>query len=327
MNHFFNNSTKKKLTTLASNIENGKTTERYFAGLLTTALNARVSFTSRTEDDSKVDLVTIFSHPWIKNEVRILATQVKSGNTYASYENGTLIIKPQNFTDLLSKNDWTLVCWTKVENDEGYWFLVKPNSKFIKPEYNSNHILNPLTKFHLIRIIYSKINSNGGLGLIFKRNNIYQKYNREEFISLRLKAKNKYSKIKKLNIVNPLFGEIEFTRLGWRHITRESRWYYYTTASFEAIQILDKILLLSPTKHYTLKHETNSDNSLFYTENEYLLNYDKIKVFDSDTGETKKVEVFIKLLEISGYQKDWKNTPKANINYSRRVIFKSIYYK
>ncbi|AQX50415.1 hypothetical protein [Elizabethkingia anophelis] len=327
MNNFFNQIKPVEKSTLEQNKINGKESERHIAGLLTTAINARVSFTSRTEDDAKIDLITCFSHPWLNNEVQVLSTQVKSGNSFCSIDNDKLILIKKKFSNLLNRNNWALVCWTTTDNKNSFWFLIKPNSKFIKLEYNSNHIINPLTKFHLIRIIYSIDSRNGGKGLVFKRKNSRQDYERNEFLNLRKCAKQKYSRLKKINIINPLFGKIEFTRLGWRHITRESRWYYFKTASFEVLSILDKLLSVSPSKHYTLKHLKNESDELIYIENEYLLNYSNTKVFDAEQKKNLNVEVFIKILEISCYKKAWKETPLNNNFTFRRVIFKSIYYK
>jgi hypothetical protein len=327
LKNFFNNISPIKLTTLEKNKENGKAVERYMASLLSIALNARVSFTSRTEDDAKIDLVTLFSHPWLDNVVETIPTQVKSGSSFCSIKNDKLVLIKNKFTGLLNRNSWTLVCWTKVENEQGYWFLIKPHAKFIKLEYNSNHIINPLTKFQLIRIMFSLGTKNGGKGLIFNRKNNRQDYQRHEYIQLRQAAKSKYYSLKNFEIINPVFGKIEFTRIGWRHITRQSRWSYFKTASFEVMKIVDNLLAVSPSEHYTLRHLTKEENGIIYIENEFLLNYSNCKVFDKEYNNNQDVEVFVKILEISGYRKDWKNSADNNNKVFRRIIFKSIYYK
>ena len=327
MKHFFNISPPTILTTLEQNKKNGKAIERYIASLLTVALNARVNFTSRTEDDAKIDLVTLFSHPWLDNNVETIATQVKSGASYCTLQNDNLILTKKQFSGLLNSNNWLLVCWSRVEKEQGYWFLIKPHSKFIKLEYNSNHIINPLTKFHLIRVLYSSNSKNGGKGLIFKQKNNRQEYKYKDYIKLRLSAKEKYLSLKNSKIINPVFGKIEFTRIGWRHITRESRWHYFKTASFEVLKVVDNLLQVSPSKHYTLKHITKEEDGEIYIENEFLLNYSSAKVFDSEMEDTFQCEIFIKLLEVSSYRRDWKESAVKNNSYFRRIIFKSIYYK
>lgn len=327
MKHFFNDIKPVIPTTLENNKKNGKDAERYLASLLTGALNARISFGSRTEDDAKIDLITLFSHPWLEYDVQPIGTQAKSGASYCTVSNGKLVLQKGKFSPLLHKSNWILVCWTLVEEGTGYWFLVKPNSKFIKLEYNSNHIINPLTKYHLVRVMYSVSDKNGGRGLTFRRKNRLQDYEDHEYVMLRSIAKQKYAHFKQTDILNPVFGRIEFTRIGWRHITRESRWRYFKTASLEAIRILDKLLKVSPTKHYTLRHDSRDQGEFIYVENEFLLSYSEVKVFDSTTKTNEQVEVYIKLLEISAYRKDWKDSANKNNISFRRVIFKSIYYK
>lgn len=327
MRHFFNQKKPLKLSTLDQNKLNGKAVERHIASLLLSAMNARVVFTSRTEDDAKIDLITAFSHPWIDNDVQIISTQVKSGASFCSIDNNTLILKNSKFKDLLKRNSWMLVCWTTTEGKAAYWFLIKPNSKFIKLEYNSNHIINPLAKFHLIRIIYSVTKRDGGKGLIFSRQNHNQEYSRIEYQKLRTFAKQRYKDFKTAKIINPVFGVIEFTRLAWRHITRQTRLDNFKTASFEVIPILDKLMMTAPSKHYTLKHFTDIIDGDVYVENEYLLNYSEVKIYDITTGNTLRAEVFIKLIEVGSYHSDWMSNAEKNNFVSRRVIFKSIYYK
>ncbi|RXR23040.1 DUF4365 domain-containing protein [Flavobacterium stagni] len=328
MKHFFTSKQESKLSQLKINIINGKLAERYFASILTTALDARVSFTSRTEDDAKLDLVTIMSHPWKKNTVEILFTQVKSGKTYAQVVENKLIVNKDELTDLLNRNHNSLICWTEVNDDNAYWFFIKAKARFFKTEYNISHKFSPLTKFDLLRLTTSSNDKNGGSGLIFNRKNIRSEYSKDDYVKLRNEAKLNYKKFKKEETINPLFGKIEFTRLGWRHITRESRWYRYEVASLEIIRILDKILSLSPSNHYIINcYENNDDTNFSFREVEYLLSYEKVKAYNKETHKLENVTVFIKLLEIGTYLKEWKQRPKNTSAIYRRVIFKSIYYK
>jgi hypothetical protein len=325
--NFFTNSSSPKIATLQQNIINGKTAEKYFAALLTTALDARVNFVSRTDDDAKLDLVTIMSHPWVKNSVEIFFTQVKSGPTYGEVKDEKLIIHTDKLQDLVGRNHSSLICWTKLDDSEAYWFFIKSNARFFKSEYNFTHKLSPLTKFDLTRMVNSVNNKDGGKGLIFNRRNNKSEYTSDDYKILRNNAKSFYAKYKKQDIINPIFGKIEITRLGWKHITRERRWYYYEVASLEIISILDKILKLSPSKHYIIEHENNQDKEYHFRENEFLLSYDNVKVFDQEQKKLVNVRVFVKLLEIGAYLKAWKEKPENTLIANRRVIFKSVYYK
>lgn len=179
----------------------------------------------------------------------------------------------------------------------------------------------------MTRLVTAVNNRDGGKGLIFNRKNEDYEYEDHEFLELRNTAKKAYALLKKQTINNPLFGVIEVTRLGWRHISRESRWYYYKTASYEAILILDKILGLSPAKHYIIKNIENETFEYCFRENEFLLRYNNIKVFDKAENKLLRVDVYVKLIEICSYVKEWKQKPAYTMQTKRRVIFKSIFYK
>lgn len=326
MHQFLANQESSK-TTIEENKFNGKLSERYFAGILTTALDARVSFTSRTEDDAKLDLVTIMSHPWELNKVEILYTQVKSGESICKVDGTKLKVNKSKFKSLLQRTHNTLVCWTKVDDEEQYWFLIKSNSRFFKTEYDKIHVLSPLTKFDIVRLVTAANNSDGGAGLIFKRKNERYKYSHQEYIELRNRAKSSYSLAKNKEIYNPLFGVVEVTKLGWRHITRESRYCDFKMASYEIIAILKNILKVSPTRHYIIKSIELQRGRECFRELEFLLYYGKVKVFDREQARLMQVDVYVKLLEICSFDRAWKLIPKNTTNVKRRVIFKSIYYK
>lgn len=325
--HFFIDQKEPVLPTINTNKLNGKSTERYFAGLLSIALNARVSFASRTEDDAKVDLVTIMSHPWEENEVEVMITQVKSGPSYCRIDDNKLFVNQSKFQDLLKRNHNSLICWTRVDEDMPHWFLIRNNAKFLRGEYNRSHVFSPLTKFDLMRILSSINSKDGGKGLIFSRANGRYEYKYEDLHTLRNRAKKQYAKLKGIMVIHPLFGPVEFTRLGWRHITRSSRFNPFKVASYEIIQILHKIITLSPTRHYIKNADKSEDTRYHYREIEFILIYDNVKVRDRETDQIVPVNVYIKLVEVCRYEKNWISTPASAMKVARRVIFRSIYYK
>lgn len=306
---------------------NGKSVENYFAGILTPLLNSKVVWASRTEDDAKVDIVTIISHPFIENTIEIVATQIKSGKTYAEVIDDKLIVKVKKFQELLNRSITTMVCWSEANDSNPYWFIIKSNSKYLKEVFNNTHVLCPATKFDIIRILYSSKNKNGGRGLIFSIKNRDFIYSNTDFLNLRKRAKNQYRNISKEILLNPCFGKIEFTRIGWRHITRSSRWNIYMIASFEIIPILDKILRSSPTEHYIFRTEFNKSTETTLREIEYLLRYSDVELFNISTQTKSKVTVYIKLIELCAYRTNWTKNANDYKECKRRVIFKSVYYK
>lgn len=269
-------------------------------------------------------MISIITHPWLNNRVEVVFTQVKSGPAYCSVVDGTLIVNKEKFSDLTKRNHNTLVCWSRVDNDNPYWFLIKANTSYFRTTYNENHRLTPSSRFDIVRILTSTAVKDGGKGLVFSRDNNREEYKTKDFQLLRNKAKSLYSLLQSNLIINPLFGTIEFTRLGWRHITRESRLNTYKISSFEVMSILNHLLSKTPTKHYTFDNDYKFDNVNTYRISEYLLEYDNVICYDK---ERNSVKIYIKLLEFTCFMKNWRNIANSAAEVERRVIFKSIYYK
>ncbi len=313
-----------KLTTLEQNKFNGKSAERYFAANLTISLDARVFWATRTEDDSKVDLVTVISHPWVNNHVDVLFTQIKSGPSFVEPIKGSdeirFLVKKEKFKHLLNRNHNTLICWSNVEFDEPFWFIIKANAKYCRVNYREIHKLTPLSRFDIIRVLTSFNNTNGGKGLTFK-------IKEETFLDKRKNAKALYKNLMSAKVENPLFGAIEFSRLGWRHITRTKRLNKYKVNSFDLLSVINKILVRTPSKHvcYSEQYEEVEENR--YRVCEYILTYNDLQGIKEDSGAIKPVNVYIKLLEFSSYMIDWRAAPNFSSIVNRRVVFKSIYYK
>lgn len=335
LKNVFTNTSKSLLANTKLNDLNGHDAERLSASSLTLALNCRISWASRKEDNAKTDLILTMLHPWIENKAEVILTQVKSGNSYAEVnpsDNYHFKIVKNKFKSFLNQNHHTLICWTERESNEIFWFIIKANSQYYRNTYGLSHKLSPATRFDVIRVLNGFGDRNGGKGLQFaaKESNAEQirfKYSYEYFKKLRRTAKNCYNKLKVNNLSSNIFGKIEVTNYGWRHITRESRWSQYKVSSYEIIPILDKILERSPTKHFIQNYweETNDVNK--YRKTEYLLEYHQIKKNVFSESKLMNVDVYIKLIEIIEYPKNWRENSKLSQSINRRVIFKSIYYK
>jgi len=309
---------------------NGFDGERLGSAQLTLALNSRISWASRKEDNSKIDLIVTFEHPWKNNEIEVILTQIKSGFSYANIVSGKLKIKKSEFAHYKNRNHSSLICWLNQDSNEFYWFIIRANASYFRSEYNSSHKLNPSSRFDIKRILNSFNDKDGGKGLKFKTKSFDRqrdKYNFDEFKLLRKKAKESYNGLKKHDYESPLFGLIEFTRIGWRHITRESRLNEYKVASYEIIPLLKNIIIKAPSKHYIQTTLEELDNFEIYRQNEYLLEYQNIIILNKTTNSEFKTRVYIKLIEAIRYPKNWKENALLSQQVHRRVIFKSIYYK
>jgi len=335
LKNVFTNSTKPTLVNTKLNDINGHDAERLSASSLTLALNCRISWASRKEDNAKTDLILTMLHPWIENKAEVILTQVKSGKTYAEVnpsDNYHFKIVKNKFKPYLNLNHHTLICWIERESNEIFWFIIKANSQYYRNTYGLSHKLSPATRFDVIRVINGFGDTNGGKGLQFatKEYNAEQirfKYSYESFKKLRETAKVCYNKSKSKNLLSNIFGTIEVTNYGWRHMTRESRWSQYKVSSFEIIPILDKILERSPTKHFIQNYWEETTELNKYRKTEYLLEYHKIKKDVFSKTELIEVDVYVKLIETIEYPKNWRENSTLTQAINRRVIFKSIYYK
>jgi len=335
LKNIFRNIIHLSLAQTKLNDLNGHDAERLSASSLTLALNARISWASRKEDNAKTDLIITMLHPWIENKVETILTQIKSGNTYAKIfhsDKYILKIEKSKFKIFTKQNHHSLICWVNASENDIYWFVIKANAQFYRNVYGPSHKLSPATRFDLIRVINGFGDRNGGKGLHFtvrKKDSTssFYKYNDVTFKTIRAIAKKEYNKLKKANFTSNIFGEIQITNYGWRHMTRESRWNDYKVSSYEIIPILSHVLTRSPSKHFIQNYWFESDKEYEYRKIEYLLEYHNIKKRDIDNKKVSKVDVFVKLIEVIKYPKEWQKKAQLSQLIERRVFFKSIYYK
>src|SRR5690606_40501569 len=115
------------------------------------ALNARISWASRREDNSKVDLIATLAHPWRDKKIEVIFVQVKFGPRYAGLQppgtRRTLEISKQEFRSFLNTNHHSLICWVNPNDNEVYWFLIRLNSTFYRTHYGPTHVVTPATKY------------------------------------------------------------------------------------------------------------------------------------------------------------------------------------
>lgn len=331
----FNNTIKTIPKQLELNDKNGHDSERFVASSLTLALDARISWASRKEDNAKADFITTMLHPWIENRAEVILTQIKSGKTFACINPSNkyvLKLDKSKFNIFTNQNHHTLICWVDRDENDIYWFVIKSTAKFYRAVYGSTHKLSPATKFDLVRVINGFGDRDGGKGLQFAVRNgnssvSFLKYDNASFKEIRNNAKKEYNRLKKINCTSNIFGEIQITNYGWRHMTRESRWNDYKVSSYEIIPILSHILTRSPSKHFIQNHWSESDKDSEYRKTEYLLEYHNVLKFNIDKSELSSTNVFVKLIEIIKYPIDWKKNARLSQSIERRVYFKSIYYK
>ncbi|TDW52528.1 hypothetical protein EV144_1011219 [Flavobacterium sp. 270] len=310
-----NNINSEILFTQNLSSQNGNDCEVISAANLVQAFSGEVRWGSRNEDNSKIDLLLSFDHPWNSGQRTFLLTQVKSGKSYGKANTKFIKIYKRGIREVKESLNNICLIWYDHVTKENYWAYIHYNTISKKAELGKNHILTPATKFEIARCInkniaFNKFNSRG-LILNFKNNllnNIseYRKY-----------TKQLYRKNKK--VLNPLFGNIEFTNYGWKHMFRKSRLKNYKKDSLTIIPYLKQLLLLQPDRHWIISFKKHKHKENFIHFYEHILRYENIKNNLNDD----KYEIVIKLIEEIAYPIEWKKENVLSQKISRKVVFKS----
>lgn len=308
----------KKLPTpkigIELNILNGNDAEVLAASKLINATNSEVRWGSRNEDNSKIDLVLSFEHPWLESERIILLVQIKSGDSYASSDGENFKVKKKVFKSIKKTANNICLVWLDQKSHKCYWAYIHPNTSVNVTTYGRNHLVSPAFRFEIARCIARTFSGNykGGKGIIIKN-----ELPDGTISEVRKKLKSIYRSTKVIK--NPLLGEINITSLGWKHLFRSSRKKEYKTESYKLIPYIKSILKQYPSNHWISnfsKYERNGYEFLCY---EYILKYSEIKVKKSIVD----YEVNFKILEEVGYPKNWETTSQLSQKIMRKVTFLS----
>ncbi|WP_429091404.1 hypothetical protein [Aeromonas veronii] len=305
--------------TVEFNAVNGSDAESLAAAELILATRAEISWGSREEDGRKIDLILSCDHPWHQNERMIILSQVKSGSTYGEALIKGFKLKKPAFTSAQRTTHSILMVWVDRDNNKSYWSYIHPNSKSSANIYGSYHEISPATYFDLARCISRQINRPvGGKGVIIRK--------RTSDFRIRRSNVNNFYKDKKTAFCTVL-GEIELTRLGWRHMFRKARASSHKEASLDAIPYIDKILAQNPTEHAITDIKFLEKENYKYRQTEHLLKYSQVELSSVDRGTKIKTTVIIRVLEEIRYPSDWKVTAMLSQKIERRCVLKTIYHK
>lgn len=300
------------------NISNGNDSETYSAAVLLTALGAEVSWGSRNEDGRKIDLIASYNHPW-NNERIIFLVQVKSGDFYGKkLDKGFKLLTSAKKSAQRTSHSICII-WVDRDSKKAYWAYIHPNSTTKGQEYKDNHLISPSMRFDIARcqakFLPQKI---GGSGIIManKPTSLNEK---------RKSALNNYKLLKTSKIKNPNLGEIEFTRVGWRHMFRKSRSSENKEASLVVINYLKNIIEDKPSSIYVTDIDIEDILDFTYRRCEYVLSYEDIKL--SINNSVSKVKVIIRIIEEIRWPNNWDKNPCLSQQIDRKLFFLSCYYK
>jgi hypothetical protein len=197
---------------------------------------------------------------------------------------------------------------------------VHPETIAGKQFYGKNHSVTPAMRYDLARCQARSVPYIAeGAGIILSEKGRTLKEKRQI-------AMDRYKLFKTKNFKCPNLGFVEFTRIGWKHMFRKGRSVKGKMSSLLVIPYLDIIITTYPTSTYISKCEFSSDSEFTYRSSEYVLSYQKVKIF-AGAGQTAFTKVVIRLIEEIRYPNDWAEKGIFSQRLQRKLILLSCYNK
>ena len=303
----------------AQNPFNGSDSESYVLAKIVLACRGEGHWGSREEDNSKIDLFFSAEHPWAKRERLIVLTQVKSGESYGSTLSHGFKLKAKAKSAAIRTTHPVCVVWVDRDRNRIFWAYVHPTTTSSDQEYGAYHEVAPPMIYDLARCAAIKLAGiTGGRGIIIRR--------RDTNVTARRKTvKSIYRSLG--TVISPAVGEIEMTRLGWRHMFRKGRSGINKASSMDLIPYLGNLLEQHPSSHAITHHHGFEINDYLYRVCEHLLKFDQIRIQRSRSGDPKKVVAFVRLVEEIRYPRNWETNVMLSQLVDRRVVLRSAYWK
>lgn len=305
--------------TRSLNILNGSDAESLVAAKLLLALRAEISWGSREEDGRKIDLFLSCDHPWFKKDRLIVLSQVKSGSTYGNtIPSGGFTLKKQAYIKAQRTTHSIFMLWLDRDSDKAFWAYIHPHSNTTTNDYGVHHSLTPATYFDLARCVSRDFNIiSDGKGIIIRHRS-------SNLIGRRKKVLNDYRSFQ--TVFCPTLGNIEITRLGWRHMFRKGRSLKHKKTSLNTIPYIKKILHHKPSEHAITHIKEWTSKGFCYRRAEHLLKYNSVQL-SVRNEEMKTVTVISRIIEEIRYPSNWLSTAMLSQQVERRLVLKTIYYK
>lgn len=303
----------------SKNSINGSDSESYAMARFILACRGEGHWGSREDDNSKIDLIFSFDHPWIRGERAMVLAQVKSGDSYGALTPSGFELKGRAKAAASRSSHDICVVWVDRNERKAFWAYIHPDSASRTQKYGSHHEVSPATRFDIARCMsHARSGFQGAKGLHIRR--------RTSAISARRSSvKIRYRNISKVK--SPVLGEIELTRLGWRHMFRSGRRKENKATSLDIIPYLNRLLSRWPSSHAITESSNFSVNGYTYQVREHLLKFNGLIV--SLKGEKSENDycAHVRIIEEIRYPNDWESAVMLSQQVSRRVVLKSAYYK
>lgn len=306
---------------IVNNIPNGNDAEVFAASNLLQAIGCEISWGSRNEDGRKIDLICSFDHPWITNERAILLVQIKSGYSFGVKHGKGFKLKAVAKSAALRTSHSICVIWVDRNSNDLFWAYIHSNSVKGNQIYGEQHTVTPALIFDLARCQAQHLPiKKGGKGIIINTES-------KDIEFLRKQAIEKYTSFQVNEIISPVLGRIECTRLGWRHMFRKTRSKAAKDSSLKTIPIVKSLLEDNPSSMYVSFLEQSELDDYVYRQVIYVLHYDEVKFQIRNNSDDRFNKVVIKVIEEIRWPKFWRQDSVLSQRIDRVVKIQSCYYK
>jgi hypothetical protein len=304
---------------IENNIPNGNDAEVFAASQLLQSVGGEISWGSRNEDGRKIDLICSFDHPWVDSERVLILIQVKSGDSFGAIHGSGFKLKSAAKSAALRTSHSICILWVNRISDKCFWAYLHPHSTSKNQIYGEHHKVNPALIFDLTRCQSQHLPiKSGGKGLILSIPDLPLK-------ELRKKVISKYVSYSDNKIVSPCLGEIECTRVGWRHMFRKTRSKVAKEKSLATILYLDKILSDYPTGIYVTNREFEIIDGYEYRRIVYVLSFESAKIFLK--GESISTKIVVRIFEEIRWPENWRGCSILSQKTDRILKLESCYFK
>ena len=286
---------------------------------LVLACRGEGQWSSREEDGAKIDLILSCAHPWERGERLMVLSQIKSGPAYGELTDKGFKLKGEAKRAALRTSHGICVVWVDRSSGHLFWAYVKPTASPTPQWYGRHHEVTPATLYDLARIMSTKLKGpEGARGIIIKRSS-------ETLSSQRSKAKAIYREYKKIK--TPVLGEVELTRLAWRHMFRSGRRKENKSVSLDIIKYLRELLSRFPSTKAITASRYFCKGDYQYRICEHLLKFDQLSVISKNQTPSKDHTAYVRVIEEIRYPIDWESKVMRSQLVSRRLVLKSAYFK
>lgn len=303
----------------AQNPINGSDSESYAMAKVVLACRGEGHWGSREEDNSKIDMYFSAPHPWHRGERLVVLAQIKSGPSFgASLANGFKLTGAAK-SAAIRTNHGVCVAWVDRDANRIFWAYVHPTTTTRPQEYGAYHEVAPPMLYDLARCAgLKRQGTTGGRGIIVRKRG-------SQLSERRKRVRAAYQAFDKL--FSPALGQVELTRLGWRHMFRKGRREENKASSLDLIPYLKKLLEQQPSAHAITEHKEFESKGCIHRVCEHLMKFDQVEVQTNRSVDPERAVAHIRVVEEVRYPKNWESNVMLSQLVSRRVVLRSAYWK